>query len=215
MIAGGSGGSGGAGARAGGGAGGSGIVLSGGGSVVNSGIVAGGSGGGGYSGLAGAGIVLWAGGSVSNTGTGTIEGGIGVQAYGPAGVTMNNQGTIASTNGTGGIAVQFSAASDTLIVEPGSKLVGKAVGGGGTLKLAGKSGAATLSAIGSQYVGFSPILVEGGTAWTVDTLAAALSKVTISGNGHGALAVTDSGMIDLSGVSGFPTVRLASSAATR
>ncbi len=210
VIAGGSGGSGGAGARSGGGSGGIGIVLSGGGSVVNAGIVAGGSGGGGYSGPAGAGIVLWAGGTVSNAGAGTIEGGIGIQAYGTVGVTVDNHGTIASTNGTGGIAVQFSAASDTLIVEPGSKLVGKAVGGGGTLELAGKSGAATLSAIGSQYVGFSPIVVEGGAAWTVDTLAAALSKVTISGNGHGALAVTDSGTIDLSGVSGFPTVRLAS-----
>jgi len=154
------------------GAGGTGIVLATGGSIANIGIIAGGLGGS-YADSApdGAGLVLSAGGVVTNGSAGDttalITGGIGIQALGTRVTTVTNFATIASTNRTGGTAVSFSNAKSVLVIEGGSRLVGKVVGGGGTLDLAGGGGPGTLSGLGSEVTGFAQVSVLAGADWTL------------------------------------------------
>ena len=131
--------------------------------VTNAGTIAGEAGSGG---LAGNAIVLAAGGTVTNGDVGDpaalITGAIGIDALGAAGVTVTNYGTI---DGTGGTALQFAGSDDVLVAEAGSRLIGSAAGGGGTLELAGDAGAGTLT--GSQYAGFARFAVLAGAAWTL------------------------------------------------
>ncbi len=156
-------------------AGGAGISLAAGGSIGNTGLIAGGqggaAGGSGGAGTAGAGVSLAAGGIVTNGGLGArmalIQGGIGIAATGTAGATVTNFATIASLNGTGGTAIGFANASSVLILEGGSRLVGKAAGAAGTLDLAGAGGTGTLSGLGSQYTGFAQYAVLSGANWTL------------------------------------------------
>ena len=183
MIIGGAGGSGGApttGSTAGiGGAGGAGMSLGGVGSLVNTGSIVGGlggaAGGAAASGLQGAGVVVTAGGSVRNgvktVPTALISGNIGVDAGAGGVATVTNFGTIV---GTGGTAVRFASAGDRLIAMGGSKLIGQAQGGGGTLELA--SGTGTISGLGAgasisgamtmAFGGFGTYQLDGGS-WTL------------------------------------------------
>jgi len=58
------------------------------------------------------------------------------------------------------------------------------------------------------------VTVDLGATCTVDALASALSGVMITGSGGlDTLVITDSGTVNLSDVSGFPTVKLASTGA--
>ena len=178
------------------GSGGVAISLSSGGSIGNSGSIIGGQGGVGtnYTSrltftLHGAiGISLSGGGIISNgsaAGSGAlIEGWVGLQASGGAGVTLTNFGTISGSSGT---AAQLSASS-LLVAEGGSKLIGKAVGGGGTLDLAGDAGTGTFSSIGSQYTGFAHIAVLAGANWTLTGTNTLGSGVTL--NDAGQLTIT-------------------------
>jgi len=181
------GGSGGIGVQRGpGGTGGAGIVLSRGGSVDNTGTIVGGSGGAGLDGsprgTAGDGIVLSDGGIVINGDAShadaLIQGDIGITASGTTGATVTNYGTI---DGSGGTVVQFARSDDVLVVEAGSKLVGSAVGGGGTLALAGDAGAGTLSGLGTVITNFTTIQFDSDAQWLLGGDAAGLTAGPITG----------------------------------
>jgi len=187
-----------------GGVGGVGVYLADGARLTNTGTVSGGLGGaGGYYGATqaasgiGVRIRVGTGGNVVNGSasvkTALIQGRVGVYAGSPA--TVTNYGTIA---GTGGTSVRFTTASDRLIAEAGSTFVGKVVGGGGTLQLAGGTGtitglggaAATLSgAEAMNFSGFGAYQTGAGGNWT------------LAGNNNLAAAQTllDIGVLTLSG----------------
>ena len=128
-----------------GGAGGAGVFLDSGASVVNYGMITGGAGGTGHSvGQAGDGVD--AAGVALVVNSGTITGFVGVSGQGAGGLIVANAGTI---DGTGGTAVQFGSASDVLVVEAGSTLIGSAVGDGGTLEFGSGGGPGTVTGLGS------------------------------------------------------------------
>jgi Ca2+-binding RTX toxin-like protein len=211
-IAGGQGGTGGYGhfgvAAGAGGVGGAGVSLAAGGSIANSGTIAGGQGGrGGFggngygaAGAAGYGIDLAAGGSVVNGSAGSggntalISGGIGILAAGTAGATVTNFGSIVSTGGTGGTAVQFANASSDLILEGGSTLVGEALGGGGMLDLGSAGGAGTISGVGTSFVNFATVTVDANASWLVK------GPVT----GSETLVIDSNATLELGGASAAP-----------
>jgi hypothetical protein len=168
----------------------------------------------------GTGITLEAGGSVTNGDTSDavalIEGVVyGVAISAGAAATVVNYGTIEG----GTDSVKFGAATDLLVIEGGSTLVGTAAGGGGTLKLAGGGGAGTLSGLGSHYAGFSEYLVGAGGTWTLTGSNAIASGATLAVNGSlgvegrlvvdgsltlaGTIGLADHGKLDLvTGVAG-------------
>ena len=124
------------------------------GAVTNGGAIGGGT----------TGIVLEAGGAVLNLAGGVISGGVGVQV-GPAAGVVNNFGTI---TGTGGIAVQFGAADgDRLVVHRGAAFTGIVAGGDGadTLDLASGIGIGTIGGVGSNFIGFETLALQGGAQW--------------------------------------------------
>ncbi len=177
-----------------GGNGGDGIILKSDGSVVNAGRITGGGGGGGeYGGAAGAGVFLFGGGGVVTNGsagdrTALITGGIGIAALGTAGTTVTNFATIASIYGDPrGTAISFANAKAVLVLAGGSRLVGQAVGGGGTLDLAAAGGPGTLSGLGIQITGFAQYAVLAGADWTLDGVNRIGSHKTLTDAGRLAL----------------------------
>jgi fibronectin-binding autotransporter adhesin len=139
-----------------GGPGGGGVNVSGGATLVNTGVIAGGGGGAGNLGL-------------GNSGNGVyVKGG-----------TLITSGTI-----SGGNAVLFGAAAGRLIVEQGAVFNGNVLGNGGfsdVLELAAGAlgtGSYTLSGIGEKFAGFNTIALDAGPAWL---LAGGLIGETITG----------------------------------
>ncbi len=193
----------------GGGFGGAGVAMSAGGTLVNgSGAILGGAagmpgvspgGGLGPAGIAGDGVDLVAGGVVVNGAVGStaalISGLVGVYAGSGGAATVTNWGTI---NGSGGVSVQFKSASDRLIAEAGSTWVGSAQGGGGTLELAGGSGAITgLGAIGTvsgaeamTFSGFGGYQIDTTAHWALDGVNALATGQSLAVNGTLNLAGT-------------------------
>ena len=124
---------------------------------------------------------------------GTIAGTTAVSCYhlsGVAGVTMTgtgtivNAGTIQSLAGTIGTAIRFGSGSEKLVVDPGSVVIGKVIGGSGsnTLELAaGPRG--TLSGLGSSFTNFGTITVDSGAIWTLTGINSVASGQTLSGSG--------------------------------
>ena len=82
--------------------------------------------------------------------------------------TVENFGSIISSFGTGGTAIQFGDQADRLILHPGASIVGKVFGGAGsnTLELA-SGGGGTVGSIGTSFVGFTTLAVDSGTTWTL------------------------------------------------
>ena len=116
----------------------------------------------------------------------------------------------------GATAVTMGSGVDRLILDPGFSFVGKVQGGGvnSTLELAAGTGTGVLNALGTEFTKFGKVTVDTGATWTVDALASALSGVPITGSGgSNTLTLTSAGTLDLSKVSGFPTIRLASTGA--
>jgi hypothetical protein len=196
-----------------GGAGAAGIFLEAGGTITNGGgTILGGAGGAGgtgdypgRSGAAGVAIGIAAGGLVTNGGAGVasalICGSVGVYALGGSSATISNYGTI---EGTGGRAVQLSAAADRLIVHAGAVFLGGVAADGGTLELASGNGtitglgaAAALSgAVTMSFGGFGTYVVDAGAVLTLagDDALRAGGVLDIAG------ALTLSGTLDNAGV---------------
>jgi len=109
--------------------------------------------------------IIGGGGVFTNLAGGVISGAIAVSGGGAAAaLTIDNFGTLASTNGATGTAVAFGNSSAVLVVESGSTIVGTVAGGGGTLEA---TGGATLAGLGSEYVGFGTVEVPAGGAATL------------------------------------------------
>ena len=167
-----------------GGAGGAGVMFAAYATLINTGMVMGGAAGGNGGprrifhrpGGAADGVDLVGGGLVINGSptatTATITGVVGVSVGAGTTATVTNFGTI---QGTGGTSVQFTSASDRLIVEAGSTFIGAVRGGGGTLELAG--GAGTITGLGGTgtisgaaaiaFSGFGAYQIDAGSAWTL------------------------------------------------
>ena len=130
--------------------------------VVNYGSVA-------ATGTSGVAVDLFVGGSVTNAVGGSISGFDGVGGGNDAALTVVNAGQITGTVA----AVQFVAGyADRLVVDPTAVFEGLVDGGnllGGTaastLELAAGSSAGTLSGIGTQFVDFAQITIDGGASW--------------------------------------------------
>ncbi len=195
------------------GAGGAGIAISG-GSLTNSGTINGGAGGPSKytDGAGGVGVAMsggaltnnkmidgGAGGATKNTGGTGGAGGAGVYFNGG---TLTNAGTIAGgAGGTGshagaaGDAVQFGAASGTLIIDPGAVFIGNVVAdskAADVLVLASAGSAGTLSGIGTQFTGFSTLDFAANSRWIVEGSAAGFASLqTIDGFSNGDTIVLD------------------------
>ena len=116
----------------------------------------------------------------------------------------------------GTTAVTMGSGVDRLILDPGLSFVGTVKGGGAnsTLELAAGTGTGVLNALGTEFTNFGKVTVDAGATWTVDAVASALSGVTITGSGgSNTLTLTTAGTVNLAGVTGFPTIRLASTGA--
>ncbi len=92
--------------------------------------------------------------------------------------TVTNGGTIASTRGPTGVAVQFRAPGDRLVIEPGARFIGTVAATGtvaNTLALASGASIGTLSALGTEYANFQSVTVAANGYWVLadsDTIGA-------------------------------------------
>jgi hypothetical protein len=152
-----------------------GVAFTGIGSLANSGLID-------ATGSGGIGVQLFSG-NITNLAGGVIEGSIGVEIQ--AG-RLVDAGTIASSAGAAGYAVELQSSAAALDLDPGATLVGRVLGGGGTLELS--AGTGTLAGLGTQYAGFGAVVVDAGATWTL-----------AGGNSPGAATLTDNGLIELSG----------------
>jgi len=125
-------------------------------------------------------------GFVTGTNTGIITGVIGVNA-GLAGSNFVNAGAI---TGTGGTALSFTGANNTLELRSGYAFTGNVIGGAGanTLRLGGTVNASfNTAAIGVQYTNFTIFDKAGTSTWTLTgtspVVAWTVSAGTLSGNG--------------------------------
>lgn len=152
--------------------GGAGVIAYGATSIVNSGIIAGDDTGQvsvqnpdvGALTLGVAGIDLLGGGAVVNKSSGNITGYTGAFFSGSAKLT--NDGTI---TGTHGVAVYFAGASSLLRVGPGAVFNGKVIdhAGDGTLELGSGTEHGQITGLGTDFLGFSKILVDSSANWTL------------------------------------------------
>jgi hypothetical protein len=150
------------------------------------------------------GVVVNGGGDVTNgsasDSSARISGLIGVIISGPVATTLTNFGVI---DGRGPAGVELEDSSDVLVVEAGSKIIGGAYGGGGTLMIG--SGGGTISGLGSKgtisgdealnFGGFGSYVIEAGGSWTfkgVNVLSAGQS-LTVGGE------ATNLGLIESAG----------------
>jgi plastocyanin len=128
------------------------------------------------------GIDLRSGGSVvngsSNDKTALIQGPTAIKV--DTSGTINNYGTISSSNGT---AISFASAADLLQVEAGAVFVGAVAGGGGTLELMAGAPGGTLSGVGTQFTGFSNILNDVGASWVLAGSNTLGTGVTLTDSG--------------------------------
>jgi Ca2+-binding RTX toxin-like protein len=162
-------------------------------------------------GTSGVGVDLVAGGSVTNGAGAIITGIIGV-LIGDAGGTVATAGLI---SGAGGAAVLFGAGDDRLIVDPTAAFAGAVDGGAGNNTLELRAGAigGTLSGLGSTFVNFDYVAIDPGATWTVEATSLAGGVVVAGSGGANRLVMLNAGAIDLSRVSGFPTIILANAGA--
>jgi T5SS/PEP-CTERM-associated repeat protein len=151
-------------------------VSGGAGTVVNDGDIAG-------TGVGGIGIILGSGGTIVNAASASITGNVlGVDLS--AGGTLANAGTVVGNAGT---AVAFGGTgSNLLVLYPGYRLSGIAIGGTSavnTLELASAASAGTLSGLGTEFVDFAQVTVASNATWQLagtNTLAAG-ATITNSG----------------------------------
>ncbi|MDE8344080.1 MAG: Hint domain-containing protein, partial [Acidocella sp.] len=139
------------------------------------------------------GVQISSGGTLINAAGGTIASGLtGVYTNGAS--TIVNAGTIIGTNGD---AVDMTGGG-TLVVDPGAAFVGTVTGGGtANLELSGTN-AATLNGLGTQFINFSTIQVDAGSFWTLTGNSTLAAGQTL--NDFGTLIVTgnfvDNGVVN-------------------
>ena len=160
-----------------GGSGGVGVDVTG-GSLTNDGTIAGGTDG--------------AGGAGSDGGaSGRIgSGGIGVLL--PDGGALTNAGLIRGGAGVTGIAdaVYFVVEASRLILDPGASFSGAVVADAvfrNVVELASGASAGTISGFGSQYIGFTQVVVDTGARWTLTGTNSIPAGVTLTVAGAGRL----------------------------
>jgi hypothetical protein len=105
--------------------------------------------------------------SIVNEASGAIESAGGPAIRGGAGVEqLTNAGLIA---GGGGLAIDLAGGDDELRLIGGAVIDGTAAGGAGLdrLVLGGTTGLFELSAVGSDFIGFEDMRIQG-TLWTLD-----------------------------------------------
>jgi hypothetical protein len=124
-------------------------------------------------------------GGVANLGTASLIEGYGGILIGTDGIVLN-AGTIASSQGTSGVAISFTDGNARLIDEPGAVFIGSIDGGsGGTavLELASASSAGVISGLGGAVVNFTSLVFDSGAQWTVagNDAASGLGTLGISG----------------------------------
>ncbi len=178
-------------------------IRDGGSTVTNVGIIMGGS--------TGSGVTL--GGGIVTVGRyGLVSGGIGI-AIGNQASTVTDSGVV---GGSGGVAIQFGTLNDTLILDPSARLFGKADGNAGSNTLELRTGASgTLSGLGTNYLHFTHVVIDPHASWTVEVGATTASQAITGSGGASRLVFDTTGTIDLSGVSGFPTIVLDGPGANR
>ena len=140
------------------------------------------------------------GGVVINMAGGTISGAvIGVLSF-DENTTVTNAGTI-----TGGeTAIEFvGSQTDRLIADPGAVFMGVVQGGSGsnTLELAaGTPGqVGTLTGLVAQFLGFAPITVDAGAAWSLVNAGSIAAATDLVDSGTLSIAGGLSGNVDLDG----------------
>ena len=213
--------------------------------LTNSGNISGGAGGNGYAygGQGGNGVSIYRGQLINN---GQITGGIGGNdiIYGAAGGNggngvyidggkLVNAGTISGAaggtsvgikaNGSAGDAVKFGNMSATLILLPGAVFNGQVAANPSAddvLDLSGKA-AGSLTGLGSQFTGFTSMVVAEGANWTLagvaETAPAALKDngtLAVSGTltlgeiaaGAGTLGIEASSVVIAPGTLGIASV---------
>jgi hypothetical protein len=165
--------------------GGIGVDLTG-GTLVNAGTIIGGAGGAG-----GTGVELKGGVTVNY---GSISGGSGAGVRLDGGILV---GTGTVTAGTSGYAVTFGSTAGTLALLPGEEINGVVAANSAAddfLDLGGTA-AATVTALGTQFTGFTTVVEEGNTHWIVAGANSLASNtiLAVGGNFDVAGVLLDSG----------------------
>src|SRR5262249_655779 len=125
-------------------------------------------------------IFRGAAGTATNYGviTATKSGGVGARFVGNYDNTLINVGTI----GGAADAVLFGGGNDRPVPGPGAAFMVK--GGGGardnTRELAAVGTAGTITGLGTSFVGFGSITVDGGAQWTITGGNSLASGVTLT-----------------------------------
>jgi hypothetical protein len=135
------------------------------------------------------GVSLHKGGLLNNAATGIITG-TQFGAYFTSGAgTIVNAGTIGLT-GSVGIGVGFAAGSTGLLVdEPGATFIGRVDGGNtigatasSTLELASGGSVGTLAGLGTQFVDFAQVIIDGGASWALAASNTNIAGATLTNN---------------------------------
>ncbi|HEX4507613.1 MAG TPA: Hint domain-containing protein, partial [Alphaproteobacteria bacterium] len=115
--------------------------------------------------------------------------GVGV-VFGGTYATLENAGTIEGAAGIDAVQM-FGATTNRLIIDPGAVFSGEVFAStyfsttANTIELKEGGQVGTLSGLGSEYVGFQTVAIDGGAAWDVAGTAIYFDGVTIQGfNSH-------------------------------
>jgi Ca2+-binding RTX toxin-like protein len=95
-----------------------------------------------------------------------------------------------------------------LVLDPTAQFFGKVDGGAGNDTLELRAGTGTLSALGTGFVDFEHVILDPGANWTVAVASQVSGQIIIGSGGANRLVFETAGTIDLSTISGFPTIAL-------